>query len=714
MDTKDLVLELNLKLVAARHAYYAEASPIMTDEEYDKVEQELKTLVLNEPDLKRYATVLTTVGSDLRDSANRVKHKTPMLSLENNFVIADIQNWMRSLPVGTNVCLEPKIDGLSLSLRFIDRKLVLATTRGDGEVGEDVTAQVFASPNIPKTLHRDFPATPVEIRGEAFILDAVFQRLNAEAAAVGDKAYANTRNLAAGTLKLKNLKEVANRDLRIQPWEVHGLPDNPLGASKDLEYLATHNEVGKPSWRQAQLYRVSDPEMLPKAIEDVRKIRETVWHKGLGMQTDGIVLKVENRDLRKKLGHGSKYPNWACCFKFQSLNGVTELKGIEWSGGRSGILTPVGLLEPINLGGSVISRVNLNNMSFIQNLGLSLGCRVNIIKSGDVIPMVSALVEPGTIQIQAPSLCPQCQAKTEMIEDPKSKVQSCYCTDFNCPGKLKGHLVYIGQRTMLDIEGLGPQLVEKIVDDGVITDIGDLYLWAKAMTGFQQKYGDDKLEAQIRKEGYPVAQTLSLLRGLEGSLEMNWDKWLAALGIPGVGSSMAKAISQYLELDPEALPDLHKIILRIGDEGTELEGLGVRKFAEIEKWAKLTTTGETLQKLYDAGVRPKALPKPKALTGPTPLAGELICVTGEFDSIGDREYIQKCLVGLGAQIKGVSKKLTILCAGDGAGPSKLSKAKELGIRVENKKWLLQVLEQNKVELKPKFAVEDLEESMDDL
>lgn len=313
--------------------------------------------------------------------------------------------------------------------------------------------------------------------------------------------------------------------------------------------------------------------------------------------------------------------------------------------------------------------------------------------------------------IDTPSSCPACGSQVEVFEDPGSKVLTCYCTDFNCPGKLKGHLVYIGQRTMLDIEGLGPQIVEQIVDDGVIGDIGDLYLWSRTMKGFLEKYGEDKLEAQIRKEGYPVAQTLSLLRGLEGSLEMNWDKWLAALGIPGVGLSMAKSIAIYLELDSQALPDLHKILMKLGDK--DVEGLGAKKVAEIQKWCLLPTTGDCLQKLYDAGVRPKALASPKHLTGPTPLAGQNICVTGEFDSIGDRDYIHECLKSLGAQIKGISKKLTILVAGDGAGPSKMQKAKEIGtIRIEDLSWLKTVFEVNNIPFKPKFEVE--EESMDDL
>jgi DNA ligase (NAD+) len=392
MDLKDQVLELNTKLVDARHAYYVEASPIISDKEYDVLEQNLKDLVAQDPDLKRYASVLTTIGSDLRDSANRVKHRAPMVSIENKYLVSDVEEWMRSLPAGTPVVIEPKVDGLSLCLRYINRKLVLATTRGDGECGEDVTAQAFASPSIPKTLHDGFPSTLVEIRGEAFMTSGVFDRLNAEAAAVGDKPYANPRNLAAGTLKLKNLKEVTNRDIRFQPWDVFGLVPNPLGASEDLKFLASHSKFGEPRWRDAQIRKVGTPDDVAKAIEEMGKVRETVWSKGLQMQTDGLVFKVDNRDLRNKLGTGNKFNNAACAYKFQSLVGQTVLKDVVWQMGRSGILTPVGILEPIVLGGSMVSRVTLNNISYIRSMGLAIGCEVELVLSGDIIPKITKVI----------------------------------------------------------------------------------------------------------------------------------------------------------------------------------------------------------------------------------------------------------------------------------------------------------------------------------
>lgn len=710
-ELKDKIIELNSQLATARHAYYVDSAPIVADSVYDALERELKTLVDENPDYAKYAYTLTTVGSDLRDDANRVKHKTLMLSLENKYTVDEIVAWMDDLPAGTVVAIEPKVDGLSLSLRYVNKKLVLATTRGDGEYGEDVTAQVFASPSIPKTLSDNFPETPVEIRGEAFIIKTVFDKLNTEAEAIGDKVYANPRNLASGTLKLKNLKEVTKRDLRFHPWEVHGIPANKLGASKDLEFLHNNSKFGEPGWRKPILTRITDSKQLAKAIHELGKERE-YWHSGLGMLTDGIVFKVEDKELRKKLGTGTKFPKHSCCFKFQSLQGVTKLLDVEWSSGRSGVLTPVGILEPINLGGSMISRVNLNNLSFIENLGLSIGCDVQIVKSGDVIPTVTSLEKPGTKNIGVPSACPECGHSVEVFEDPKSKVKSCYCSDFNCPSKVKAHLVYIGQRTVLDIEGLGPQLVELLVNNGVVSDISDVFVLAQNLTAFGDKYGEEKLEAQIKKEGFPVAQTLELLRGLESSKEKPWDRWLAALGIPGIGLVLAKNIASHLELDGESMPILHEILPQLGESGFEMEGLGTKKYDSIVEWCKLPNVPQMLQNLYDMGVRPKALGRPKKLEGPTPLAGEKICITGEFPSYGEREYLQDALKSLGAEIKGVSKKLTILVAGDGAGPSKLSKAKDLGIRIEGESWLRAVFTDYKLEKKPKFDVE--EESMEDL
>jgi len=709
MDLKDKVLELNAKLIEARHAYYVEAIPIMDDKDYDSLEKELADLVAQEPDLKRYATILNTVGSDLRDAANRIKHHTPMLSLENQYLVEDVEKWMSGLPAGTVVCIEPKVDGLSLELTYINRKLLQATTRGDGNYGEDVTPQVFASPSIPKNLHPNFPTTPVIIRGEAFILRSVFDRLNTEAEAVGDKKYANPRNLAAGTLKLKNLQEVKNRDIRFQPWEVHGIPEDKLGASKDLEFLYRNSKIGEPSWRQPLLTRVYEARGLKKAIDELAHERSNHWNR-LGMDTDGIVLKVENKDLRKKLGSGTKYPNWACCYKFPSELVKTKLLDVIWQTGRTGILSPVGILDPVNVSGSLISRVSLNNLSFMQNMGLKIGSVVALEKGGEVIPKVTKLVAEGNEDIKAPSTCPECGSKTEMFEDPKSKVLSCYCTNFGCPGKLKAHLVYIGQRTMLDIEGLGPQLADKFVDEKVIGDIGDLYLWYQDMEEALKTYDEEDLGDMIREQGWPVAQTLELIRGLRSSMNLGWDKWLAAIGIPGVGLVLGKTIAKHLELGPDDMINLGPKLLTLGEEETAIEGVGVKKFDGISAWCQSEYAVTICKKLSDAGVRPKSVASPK-LNGSQPLKGLNICITGEFSDLGDRDYLHQVITSLGGTIRGISKKLHILVACEGAGPSKMTKARELGIQIEDSHWLTKLFEDNNIKKHNKFEVEDVIEDI---
>lgn len=705
-------IELNSELSAARAAYYISGQPTMSDQEYDAKERELAELAKNDSYIKDIASVLTTVGSDLQDDSNRYKHSSPMLSIENKYLVEEVEEWFDSLPAGSTVVIEPKIDGLSLALRYSDRKLVLALTRGDGEVGEDVTAQVYATPLIPKTLSPKFPETAVEIRGECFMSVNKFDELNVELEKNGGKKFASPRNLAAGSLKLKDLGEVKKRDLNFHPWQVIGLDPDPLGVSKDLEFLHRNSEFGKPSWRQPILVKIRSKQELAKAIQSLGEMREKMWHKALGMPTDGIVFKVEERKGRWAMGSGTKFPKWCCCYKYQTQDGETTLLDVVWQTGRLGTVTPVGILEPVNLGGAMTSRVTLNNMTFIKEMGLDYGDRIALKRSGDVIPLITGIAKKAekSNPVKPPTNCWDCGEPVEEYIDPRSNITTWLCVNRKCGGMLKAHLVYIGQRTLLDIEGLGPQLAEKFVEEGVVEDIGDLYLWSRDLEKKIAKFGEDKVSDAIYDSGWPVVQTMELNRGLQGSKNNGWDKWLAALGIPGVGAVLAKNIATHLALQPDDMASIPTLLKKLDEEGNYLEGIGAKKLEAIMAWCNDPIATEICRKLSEAGVQPKATFKPKALAGSSaPLSGELICVTGEFSELGDREYLQAILASLGAQIKGVSKKLTILVAGDGAGPSKLQKARELGIRLEDRIWLTKVFKDNNIQAKPKFDTEEIED-----
>lgn len=403
------IKELNAQLRQARYAYYVLSSPTMSDSEYDAVEKELKDLVAEHPNLTHLATVLQAVGSDIDVSFTQpIKHKTPMLSLENAYTREDVDAFIEDHPEGTTYVIEPKVDGLSLSNRYVNGRLFLSVTRGTGVEGEDVTQAAMTIDDIPKALHPSLPQD-LEIRGEVFIRKSEFDRLNAERLAQGKEPYANQRNLASGSLKLKDIREVAKRKLSFQPWQVLGL-EPPEGAGcPDVEdpRLSSEERLAAPGHmglehtqalgmvhfachtRQLHSWRVYRKEDLWDAIEKNRILRDTLWTHGLGLPTDGIVIKVEEQRIREQLGAGVKTVNWGIAYKFPADRAVTTLRDVTWQVGRTGKLTPVAELEPVLVSGVCVSRASLNNWSWMQALGLThVPCRVAVERGGEVIPKV--------------------------------------------------------------------------------------------------------------------------------------------------------------------------------------------------------------------------------------------------------------------------------------------------------------------------------------
>lgn len=390
---KQEVIRWNAQLAAARHAYYVAAEPIMTDKEYDLMELQLTKAVELFPEFKPLAPVLQCVGSDLVDDAGRIKHTSPTLSLDNAYTIEEIEEWYEALALAEDalVTIEPKVDGVSCTLKYVDHKLVQAVTRGDGTYGEDITPAIVATDSIPNDLPEDlYPEGLVEIRGEVFVTTRTLEALNAEAEAKGGKTFANVRNLAAGTIKLKDTAEVKRRELKFRPWQVFGLPETGAAA---LEAIHKKSKLGHRGFCQPEIIRIRSKAEIKNAIEMASKLRDSLWSHGLSMVTDGIVLKVDDPAIRAKLGAGSKAVKWACAFKFQALTGITTLREVIWQVGRTGKLTPVGVMDPINLGGAVVQKVSLNNWTWMGEMGIThLPCKVEVCRSGDVIPKIVRMV----------------------------------------------------------------------------------------------------------------------------------------------------------------------------------------------------------------------------------------------------------------------------------------------------------------------------------
>ena len=713
------VKSLNAIIMQARYAYYVQSSPVMEDAAYDALEKELKALVATDPGtLTKFAPVLTAVGSDLASPLGTVKHKEPMLSLDNAYTQADVEKWCENHPPETTYVIEPKVDGLSLSCRYADHKLWLAVTRGDGAQGDDVTAAALTILDIPKTIPTFLPQD-LEIRGEVFITKSQFDRLNEELEARGEAPYKNQRNLASGSLKLKDVREVAKRGLSFMPWQVLGL-EPPAGRSTpdvNNPNLTLAQQVEAPGHvglehtqaleyvhaicrtRQPQSWRVYNRDELWAVVEKHRLLRDTLWTDGLGMCTDGIVIKVEEHATRKLLGVGSKDVKWGIAFKYPADRVNTKLLDVSWQVGRTGRLTPVAELEPVSVSGSTISRANLNNISFIQSeLGdPKINDTLIIYKGGDVIPQVQgvAVRSVNPLPIVAPIICPSC-GKVVSIETTADTVNkagevtkrggiSHFCTNTSCPGRMIAHFCYIGKREVMDIEGLGDVLAEQFVTLDIAPSMGYLWVWGQEA---KKLMADDRdaFEENCAEAGFSVAQIRTLVDSLDRARTAGWDKWLQGLGIPGIAKETSKALASHLALGSEDLPKLLDKLLTI--KPGDCEGIGPITVRDMHGWALDPVNAMDIRLLQDSGVKPSST----ALLsdGPQPLMGYVLCITGEFGE--DRVILQQKLTALGAICKaGVSKKTNLLLIGTDPGRNKTSRAAELGIRTEGKEWLLQAL-----------------------
>ena len=389
---KQQIIDMNARLLKASEAYYKKNQPIMSDAEFDKLERQLKQLVAENPEFKALATILASVGTDLTANGGRIPHARPMLSIENQYQKEDVVAFFTGLQSTPTICLfESKQDGISAELCFKNGVLVQAVTRGTGTEGEDMTAQVKVLQSIPKTLQNTV-GLPCElrIRGELVMRDSELDRINANALSKGQKTYASTRNLTAGTMKQKNLTVVAGRDIILMPWDVYSptddgdLPDSAYDRMRLLESMGFSQYKGMKVNKVADVIPAIDIILGLNAKSDIR--------------ADGVVIKVDSHKLRHKLGVGTKYTNYQTCFKPQSAVGETYLRAVEWQVGRSGKLTPVGVVDPITLAGAVITNVTLNNMTWIQNMGLKINSKVRLVRSGDCIPLITGVLDDEGIQ----------------------------------------------------------------------------------------------------------------------------------------------------------------------------------------------------------------------------------------------------------------------------------------------------------------------------
>jgi DNA ligase (NAD+) len=665
MDLRDRMRELADQVRMHRYRYYVLDQPVLSDAQYDALERELRDLEAAHPELADPNSPTLRVGAPPVDAFEKRRHARPMLSLDNAYSEAELRAWeakWRKLAPDAKpwYAAELKVDGLSLSLRYENRKLVEAVTRGDGETGELVTNNAEVIGDIPLVLPEEAPES-LTVRGEVFMPRKSWEDLNEYRDAEGLPRFANPRNAASGTLKLLDSREVRPRNLFFMPWQVIW-----SGAWQDLP------ETGQAA-AMAQIEGWGFARMPARALGTMEEMLQFIERQekerlALRFDTDGVVIKVVDFALQERLGETDRVPRWAIAFKYPALQATTTVLGITWQVGRTGKLTPVAELEAVEVAGSTVRRATLHNADELARLGLRVGHRVFIEKGGEVIPKVVALV-PGEEARdlpapEVPSACPECGGAVGKADEEEVAIR---CLNPECPAKLTARILHFGGRAALDIEGLGEALVEQLVASGRFAQPWDLFvLLEDPRSGLAYLAG---LERMAEKSAQNV------LDALDAARRKPLSRWIHALGIPMVGARTA-------ELLAEAFPSLEALWATEEGRLQAVEEVGPKVASAMRAFATLHP--DLPAQLAASGIAPMP-PEPRD-RGSLPLSGEVAVVTGTLPTLS-REEAEALLKQLGAKVTGsVSAKTTVLVAGEKAG-SKLAKAESLGIPVRDEAWL---------------------------
>lgn len=665
------IQELREEINKHDYNYYVLAQPVISDEKYDKLLKELEQLETQYPHLITDDSPTQRVGKDLTKEFKPVKHKVPMLSLSNTYDEQDLLDFDRRvkeiLPAKENVeyVVELKIDGASVSINYADGKLKTAATRGDGSIGEEITNNIKTIRSIPlkinNSLSDKYLLNDFEVRGEVFMKIADFKDLNKEREIKGEKLFANPRNSTAGTLKLQDPKTVAARKLNVFFYSLISVEEEFNSQEENLKLL---KQLG---------FNVNDRFKVCKNIQDVlnvckefEQIRDT-----LDYEIDGAVIKVNSIRQQKILGSIAKSPRWAVAYKFKAKQAFTKLLDITWQVGRTGTITPVAELEPVQLAGSTISRATLHNFDEIQRKDIRVGDTVVIEKGGDVIPKIVSVVlserPKNSLPTTPPDKCPICKSK---IYKPENEV-AFYCENPDCSAQIKGRLIHFASRSAMDIEGLGDALVDLFVERNFIKHISDIYKLK------------NKREELVKIERLGEKSIDNLLSAIEKSKSQPFSKVLFAIGIRYVGAGAAKKIADHFGRIENLIAASEEEISSIYEIGPSISK-SIKQFFSDKKNLKMV---EELKKTGLNFVSEKKEIKKSSLTDKT------FVLTGTLSGFS-REEAASLITSLGGKVtSSVSKNTDFVVAGEKAG-SKLSKAEALGVKVIDEKTFRDMLKEN--------------------
>ncbi len=651
MNDKDRYEELKAEI--RRHdRLYASANPEISDQQYDELVKELERIEERHPDWVRTDSPTQTLwGTALSSDFEEVAHLRPMLSLANTYSEAEVRQFHERMlgevgePERIAYTCEPKVDGVAVSLLYEEGRFKRGATRGDGRTGEEITANLLTLDEIPRLL-REGPwrSGRVEVRGEVYMRTADFQRLNEQRVEEGLAPFANPRNSTAGSLKLLDAREVARRPLRI--WAYDLIAEGDWKRGEHAENLRAIGEMGLPVVDFALVEELGE---IFKYYEGMEQRRGD-----LPYEVDGVVVKLNDLALREELGATAKSPRWAIAWKFKAQRAITTLHRITHQVGRTGAVTPVAELEPVELAGSTIRRATLHNADEIQRLGLGEEMRVVLEKAGDVIPKVISRAEGEPAgQYTAPTHCPACGQE---LMHPEDEVIA-RCVNISCPAMVKGRLMHYASRGAMDIEGLGEKTVELLLAEELVRDPGDLY-------GLTQ-------EEVEKLEGFAQLSAKNLIEAISASKEQTLDRLLFALGIRMVGAGVARVLARrfgHLHALAEASREPEKL--------EAIDEVGPKIAASIHEFFALERNRAFLEKLQEAGVRFGSKPEEKHEER---LAGRRIVLTGAL--VLPRDQVAEALRREGANVtSSVSGRTDLLIHGEEAG-SKLEKARKLGVRI---------------------------------
>jgi len=654
------IAELTAKLQEANRLYYDGKATLFSDYEFDQALKELEDLEKKYPQFKQGYSPTETVGKETPGNFAHIAHKIPMLSIVNTYNEAEVLDWerqLRNLISGEieYVC-EVKIDGLSMSLLYKDGNLVRGLTRGDGEAGDDVTAHVKTIADIPHVLE-NASSGELEVRGEVYMEHATFEKLNEEMLSLGKTPYANPRNTAAGGLKLKDPQETAKRNLRFLAYQIPVVSGEWLVASGGETHAGNLALLKKLGFRVFEYFVKNSVQGIFEAYSYFDNLKKT-----LPFDIDGMVVKVNSISQQREAGKTAKAPRWAIAYKFKAERVYSEVLSVDVQVGRTGKITPVANLSPVQLGGTTVKRATLHNFEEIKRLDLRIGDFAGVEKGGEIIPKIidvqHELRPEGSEPIPEPEFCPVCGEKL-LKEDVDLR-----CENLQCKAQLQGFLEYFVSRKVMEIENLGSALIETLLNNGLIKEVWDIYKLKKEELANLDGMGDRS--AQI------------VIEGIEKSKSNSLERLIAALGIRHVGINGAKILAKYFKtLDTLAEAEQDALL--------NINGIGDVTAQRIYDFFHSSVGEDWLKKIKEIGINTEY----KGTSG-TLFVGQTVVLTGTLSL--EREEVKAILEANGAKVSGsLSKKTTWVLAGENAG-NKLKKAHELGVPVHDEEWFKKCLE----------------------